>query len=151
SGSGAFASRKWYTSVSSTPGNRPEGSGPRICACETALGQDACCQRWLSASSGSRQQLSSGQVEAARRLVSRPRKCLACANGTPRVMENSPESVAPVCVERQKVLFGVSVYWWSSGVRVRRAYAALADQCRHTGCPSIAPVTSAVNVPPSFS
>ncbi|MNW59927.1 hypothetical protein D3C74_378810 [compost metagenome] len=76
-----------------------------------ALGHATSSQRRASWAWGRRQQASSGQVEARRAVVSRPRNHLAEANGTPTVIENSPVVVVPVCVLHQNVPAGVSVYW----------------------------------------
>ena len=56
-------SRNSYSSRSSTPGNVPDGSGDRMCACSFALDHALPFQRSCSAGSGRRQHDSSGQVE----------------------------------------------------------------------------------------
>ena len=75
------------------------------------LGQAHPAQRSAASGAGREQHEGSGQVEARRTGVSRPRNHLACAYGTPTVMENAPASPDPVCVEHQNVPAGVSVYW----------------------------------------
>ena len=79
--------------------------------CTRALGHDLPCQRSASSADGRRQHDSSGQVDTARSVVSRPRHQRASSKGTPTVIENSPSADEPVCVEHQNVPDGVSVYW----------------------------------------
>ena len=89
----------------------PRGSGENICMCTRALGQALLFQRSAIPAGGRRQHASSGQVDCARSVVSRPRHQRASSNGTPTVIEKPPPSVDPVCVEHQNVPDGVSVYW----------------------------------------
>lgn len=72
------SSRKRNTSVSSTPGNTPGGIAASRCECTRALGQARPAQCAVSSAGGTLQQLGSGQRDAERCVVSRPRIHLTC-------------------------------------------------------------------------
>src|SRR5690606_26964005 len=91
--SGACASRNSYTSVRSTPVKVPVGIAASSEECRRALGHAALCQRSARISGGRRQQAGSGQVDARRTGVSRPRNHLTCTNGVPTLTEKEPLAV----------------------------------------------------------
>ena len=89
-GRGACRSRNPYTSVWSTPGNDSVGRAASSDEWMRAWGRAAPLQRSASGAGACRQHAGSGQLDSPRRLVSRPRNHLTCANGVPTEIENSP-------------------------------------------------------------
>ncbi len=95
----------------STPGKTPTGSAASRDACGRALGQALSDHRCVSSLGGCRQHIGSGQRDADRSVVSRPRNQRTCANGTPTLTENAPCDDGCTRDVHQYVPDEVSVYW----------------------------------------
>ena len=68
----------------------PVGIAASSEACRRATGHTEPCHRSTSSGAGSRQQSGSGQLEAWRTFVSRPRNQRVWAKSVPTEIENSP-------------------------------------------------------------